>query len=169
MTYPLDERLLLCLLAVLAGAECFTDIALFRCQEAGAVAPLPPVQGWHAGTRSTRRYPGRSRLLIFCRRTGASRRRSRRVRNVGAEARHEFRQSPPRKAGFVISGDLLGGLFHQHLAAAVEAGASWSFLKMPFQSPIRALMLLHAARRARSPFSGALATRSSSNSRPLGP
>ena len=27
--YPLDEVLLLCLLAVLAGAECFTEIALF--------------------------------------------------------------------------------------------------------------------------------------------
>ena len=29
MTYPLDEILLLCLLAVLAGAEGFTDIARF--------------------------------------------------------------------------------------------------------------------------------------------
>ncbi len=29
VTYPLDEVLLLCLLAVLAGAECFTEIALF--------------------------------------------------------------------------------------------------------------------------------------------
>src|SRR5246127_3816145 len=29
VTYPLDEILLLCLLAVLAGAETFTDIALF--------------------------------------------------------------------------------------------------------------------------------------------
>ena len=29
MIYPLDEVLLLCLLAVLAGAECFTEIALF--------------------------------------------------------------------------------------------------------------------------------------------
>ncbi len=29
ITYPLDEVLLLCLLAVLAGAECFTEIALF--------------------------------------------------------------------------------------------------------------------------------------------
>ncbi len=29
VTYPLDEMLLLCLLAVLAGAECFTEIALF--------------------------------------------------------------------------------------------------------------------------------------------
>ncbi|MGB6176369.1 MAG: transposase family protein, partial [Methylocella sp.] len=27
MVYPLDERMLLCLLAVLAGAEAFTDIA----------------------------------------------------------------------------------------------------------------------------------------------
>jgi hypothetical protein len=29
VTYPLDEILLLCLLAVLAGAEAFTDIARF--------------------------------------------------------------------------------------------------------------------------------------------
>jgi predicted transposase YbfD/YdcC len=29
VSYPLDEVLLLCLLAVLAGAECFTEIALF--------------------------------------------------------------------------------------------------------------------------------------------
>ena len=29
VTYPLEEILLLCLLAVLAGAECFTEIALF--------------------------------------------------------------------------------------------------------------------------------------------
>lgn len=29
VTYPLDEVLFLCLLAVLAGAECFTEIALF--------------------------------------------------------------------------------------------------------------------------------------------
>ena len=29
VTYPLDEILLLCLVAVLAGAECFTEIALF--------------------------------------------------------------------------------------------------------------------------------------------
>ena len=34
VTYPLDEILLLCLLAVLAGAETFTDIALFGEQEA---------------------------------------------------------------------------------------------------------------------------------------
>src|SRR5664279_2705200 len=29
VSYPLDEVLLLCLLAVLGGAECFTEIALF--------------------------------------------------------------------------------------------------------------------------------------------
>ena len=33
MTYPLDEILLLCLLAVLAGAETFVDIALFGCKK----------------------------------------------------------------------------------------------------------------------------------------
>jgi hypothetical protein len=29
VTYPLDEILLLCLVAMLAGADCFTEIALF--------------------------------------------------------------------------------------------------------------------------------------------
>jgi predicted transposase YbfD/YdcC len=33
VTYPLDEILLLCLLAVLAGAETFVDIALFGCKK----------------------------------------------------------------------------------------------------------------------------------------
>jgi predicted transposase YbfD/YdcC len=33
ITYPLDEILLLCLLAVLAGAETFVDIALFGCKK----------------------------------------------------------------------------------------------------------------------------------------
>ena len=44
-----------------------------------------------------------------------------------------------------------------------------SLLNVPFQSPIRALMLLQAARSARSPLSGEFDTRFSSNSRPLGP
>ena len=61
VSYPLDEILLLCLLAVLAGAECFTEIALFGVKETGIPAPLPPVPGRHAGPRSPRRHPGRSR------------------------------------------------------------------------------------------------------------
>src|SRR5271166_2614121 len=59
VTYPLDEILLLCLLAVPAGAESFTDRSLRR-QEARVSSPLPPVQRRHAGTRSSGRYPGRS-------------------------------------------------------------------------------------------------------------
>ena len=43
VTCPLDEVLLLCLLAVLAGAECFTEIALF-------------------GTKRSSRCPARSRM-----------------------------------------------------------------------------------------------------------
>jgi hypothetical protein len=35
VTYPLDEILLLCLLAVLAGAETVVDIALFGCKKRG--------------------------------------------------------------------------------------------------------------------------------------
>jgi DDE_Tnp_1-associated len=53
ITYPLDEILLLCLLAVLAGAETFVDIALFGCKK----LTLPPVQGWHPRTRPSRRHP----------------------------------------------------------------------------------------------------------------
>jgi hypothetical protein len=44
-----------------------------------------------------------------------------------------------------------------------------SLLNVPFQSPIRAFMLPHAACSARSPLCGESATRSSSNSRPMGP
>jgi hypothetical protein len=54
VTYPLDEILLLCLLAVLAGAETFVDIAPVWLQEARASAPLPSVQGRHASARSSR-------------------------------------------------------------------------------------------------------------------
>ena len=49
------------------------------------------------------------------------------------------------------------------------ARISRSVLNVPFQSSIRALMLLHAARRARSSLCGESATRPSSNSRPIGP
>ena len=59
IAYPLDEILLLCLLAVLAGAETIVDIALFGSKKLRASAPLPPVQGWHAGARPSRRHPGR--------------------------------------------------------------------------------------------------------------
>jgi hypothetical protein len=50
------------------------------------------------------------------------------------QARHEFRESPPGKAGFRISGQLLGGsppLFDQlqkRLAAASQALASLEFV-----------------------------------------
>ena len=49
------------------------------------------------------------------------------------------------------------------------ARLSRSVLNVPFQSSIRALMLLHAARRARSSLCGESATRPSSSSRPIGP
>ena len=39
VTYPLDEILLLRLLAVLAGIETFVDIALFSCKKLGLTAP----------------------------------------------------------------------------------------------------------------------------------
>lgn len=40
--YPLDEILLLCLLAVLAGAECFTEIALFGVKKLGFLRRFRP-------------------------------------------------------------------------------------------------------------------------------
>ena len=47
--YPLDEVLLLCLLAVLAGAETFVDIARVRREEACTSAPVPAISRRHAG------------------------------------------------------------------------------------------------------------------------
>jgi hypothetical protein len=49
------------------------------------------------------------------------------------------------------------------------ARRSRSVLNVPFQSSIRAWMLSHAARSARSSFSGESATRPSSSSCPMGP
>jgi hypothetical protein len=60
-----------------------------------------------------------------------------------------------------------GGLgFQRGLHAARR---SRSVLNVPFQRSIRAWMLLHAARSARSSFSGEPATRPSSSSCPIGP
>jgi hypothetical protein len=42
VTYPLDEILLLCLCAVLAGAECFTEIALFGVKKLGFLRRFRP-------------------------------------------------------------------------------------------------------------------------------
>ena len=47
--YPLDEMLLLSLLAVLAGAETFTDMARFGEKKLSSVAPLPAFRARHAG------------------------------------------------------------------------------------------------------------------------
>ena len=46
VVYPLDEVLLLSLLAVLAGAEAFTDIARFGEKKANASAPVPTIPRW---------------------------------------------------------------------------------------------------------------------------
>jgi hypothetical protein len=53
ITFPLDEVQLLCLLAVLAGAEAITDMARFG-EKARPAAPLPAVCRWHTGPRSPR-------------------------------------------------------------------------------------------------------------------
>ena len=48
MIYPLDEVLLLCLLAVLAGAETFVDIARFGEKKLELLRRFRPFRGWHA-------------------------------------------------------------------------------------------------------------------------
>ncbi|MGH6845331.1 MAG: transposase family protein [Candidatus Acidiferrales bacterium] len=48
VTYPLDEILLLCLLAVLAGAETFIDMARAGQDEAELAAPVSAVSLRHA-------------------------------------------------------------------------------------------------------------------------
>src|SRR3954447_16708886 len=45
VSYPLDEILLLCLLAVLAGAECFTEIALFGVKKLDFLRRFRPFRG----------------------------------------------------------------------------------------------------------------------------
>ena len=45
VVYPLDEILLLCLLAVLAGADTFTDIALFGCKKLEFLRRFRPFSG----------------------------------------------------------------------------------------------------------------------------
>ena len=64
VTYPLDEILLLCLLAVLAGAETFVDIALFGCKKRELLRRLRPFKDGtpahdHLGAiLASRRHPG---------------------------------------------------------------------------------------------------------------
>src|SRR5674476_324695 len=53
--YPLDEILLLCLLAVLAGAETFVDFALFSQMKREFLRRFRPF-GDHAFSRSSGRY-----------------------------------------------------------------------------------------------------------------
>jgi DDE_Tnp_1-associated len=63
--YPLGEVLLLCLLAVLAGAETVTDIALFGPKKLHLLRRFRPFEHgtpWNPLTRSPRRYSGHARL-----------------------------------------------------------------------------------------------------------
>ncbi len=63
-----------------------------------------------------------------------------RVPDLVHKVRHEFHKSPPCKAGFCISGDLLGGLppsldqFHQHLAAATQAAVLFELVDETVQN-----------------------------------
>jgi DDE_Tnp_1-associated len=55
VVYPLDEVLLLCLLAMLGGAETFVDIPCLARRSAPS-APVSAVSRRHALARSTRRH-----------------------------------------------------------------------------------------------------------------
>jgi len=54
--YPLQEVLLLCLLAVLAGAETFVDIARFGQKKIAFLRRFLAVPRWDAVTRPPRRH-----------------------------------------------------------------------------------------------------------------
>src|SRR5580692_8004067 len=56
--YPLEEILLLCLLAVVAGVDTRHRYRRVRPQEAEPAASLPAVHKGHTGARSPRRHPG---------------------------------------------------------------------------------------------------------------
>ena len=58
VTYPLDEILLLCLLAVLAGAETFVDIGLFGCKKRELLRRFRPFEGGSPAARPSRRHSG---------------------------------------------------------------------------------------------------------------
>src|SRR5665213_2708606 len=61
VTYPLDEILLLCLLAVLAGAETFVDIGLFGCKKRELLRRFRPFEGGSPAARPSRRHSGSAR------------------------------------------------------------------------------------------------------------
>jgi hypothetical protein len=54
--YPLPEVLLLCLLAVLAGAESFVEIARFGEKKIELLRRFLPFKGWDPVARSARRH-----------------------------------------------------------------------------------------------------------------
>ena len=56
VVYPREEALLLCLLAVLGGAETFVDIAGFGEKKIGLLRPVPAFPRSDALTRLPRRY-----------------------------------------------------------------------------------------------------------------
>ena len=54
VTYPLDEVMLLCLLAVSGGGGDVCRHRPVRREEAGSSAPVPAIHRWHAVARSPR-------------------------------------------------------------------------------------------------------------------
>ena len=61
VSYPLEEILLLCLLAVLAGAQTITDIALFGCKKLALLRRFRLFYGPMAA------HDGGSQMRRFCR------------------------------------------------------------------------------------------------------
>jgi hypothetical protein len=65
VAYPLDEILLLCLLAVLAGAECFTEIALFGVKKLALLRRFRPFKSLPSGRRSRTRGMACRRMITW--------------------------------------------------------------------------------------------------------
>jgi hypothetical protein len=65
VTYPLDEVLLLCLLSVLAGAECFTEIALFGTRKLTLLRRFRPFKSPPSGRRSRTRGMARQPMITW--------------------------------------------------------------------------------------------------------
>src|SRR5208283_5876778 len=64
VTYPLDEILLLCLLGVLAGAEAFTEIALFGVKKLAFLRRFRPIADSDEGGHLFQSDPGHHSNLM---------------------------------------------------------------------------------------------------------
>ena len=92
VTYPLDEVLLLCLLGVLAGAEAFTEIALFGVKK---LAFLHRFRLFKDGTRTTSTSATSRRCWTPSSSSSASSHGCRADRHSGRRDRHRWQDRAP--------------------------------------------------------------------------